>query len=232
MNLGTLVLIARSSGGKGREAQKGQNWNKGKGKKGKPGKGFGKKGKLNEMTEADYDTWWWYESDWNGYTYDGSVDHISQGYEDSWQWDAWNGWDQPWEQTENDIGNNEHAEAKTVSEISKQEVKTVGSLVLSPLFGAVQEDMEFCGLHVGSCLSPQPFCVPQPFGEGSEGSQGVLFERTACEMFENESEPVSGQRGEDEFRACFPAPGQRLGLVRSQRRWMKSFLMAWCVKHQ
>ena len=202
-----------SSGGKGREAQKGQNWNKGKGKKGKPGKGFGKKGKLNEMTEADYDTWWWYESDWNGYTYDGSVDHISQGYEDSWQWDSWSGWDQSWEQTENDAGNNEHAEAKNVSEISKQEAKTVGSLVLSPLFGAAREDVEFCGLHVGSCLSPQPFCVPQPFGEGSEGSQGVLVEKAVCEMFENENEPVSGQRGEDEFRACFPAPGQRLGLI-------------------
>ena len=196
-----------SSGGKSQEAQKGQNWNKGKGKKGKPGKGFGKKGKLNEMTEADYDTWWWYESDWTGYTYDGSVDHISQGYEDSWQWDSWNGWDQSWEYTENDGGNGEHAEAKNVSEVSKQEAKPVGSLVLSPLFGAIQNDVDFCGLHVGSYVSPRPF------GEGSEGSLSVEVERPTCEMFENEGKPVSAQRREDEVVACSPAPGQRLGLI-------------------
>ena len=196
-----------SSGGKSQEAQKGQNWNKGKGKKGKPGKGFGKKGKLNEMTEADYDTWWWYESDWTGYTYDGSVDHISQGYEDSWQWDSWNGWDQSWEYTENDGGIGEHAETKNVSEVSKQETKPVGSLVLSPLFGAIQNDVDFCGLHVGS------YVFPQPFGEGSEGSRSVEVEKPTCGMFENESKPVSGQRREDEVVACSPVPGQRLELI-------------------
>ena len=38
--------------------------NKGKGKKGKPGKGFGKKGKLNELSMSDED-WWWYQDDWS-----------------------------------------------------------------------------------------------------------------------------------------------------------------------
>ena len=144
MNLGTPLLSKESvqkgskgkakagSGSKGHEVQKGQTWNKGKGKKGKPGKGFGKKGKLNEMSETDYDTWWWYESDWNGYTYDGSVEQVSSTYDDACQWEDWN---QNWEHAGKDatVTWNESSDTKTVSEVAKHEGKPVGSLILSPV---------------------------------------------------------------------------------------------------
>ena len=42
-------------------------WDQGKGKKGKPSKGFGKKGTLNELTDSTGDDWCWYENDWSTY---------------------------------------------------------------------------------------------------------------------------------------------------------------------
>ena len=138
--------------------------------------------RLGKAFPTNYDIWWWYESDWSGYTYDGSVDHISQGYGDPWQWDPWSGWDQTWEYAENEVSKGEQTETKTVTEVSKQESKPVGSLVLSPLFGAAQEDVEFCGPRVGSFVSLQPFCAPQPFEEGSEGPQNREVERQESEV--------------------------------------------------
>ena len=104
MSLGTLVLTVRRIKirvEKEKEVQaarvklrKVRTGTKEKVRKGSLERVSERKEKLNEMTEADYDTWWWYESDWT------SVDHISQGCEDSWQWDSWNGWNQSWEYTE------------------------------------------------------------------------------------------------------------------------------------
>ena len=55
--------------------------------------------------------------------------------------------------------------------------------------------------------------MPQPFGEGSEGSRNVEAERSTCELFENVNRPVSGQRRRGEVVACSPVPGQHLELI-------------------
>ena len=59
----------KSKGDKGKSKGKGvykgqfdKGKGKSKGKKGKPGKGFGKKGKLNEVSMSDED-WWWYQDE-------------------------------------------------------------------------------------------------------------------------------------------------------------------------
>ena len=78
-----------SGKGKGK-VNKGGHWDKGKdkSKKGKGSKGFGKKGKLNQIEVQD-DDWWWYSddwaSDWNG-DWSSGVDQV--GWND-WGWNDW-----------------------------------------------------------------------------------------------------------------------------------------------
>ena len=75
------------SKGKGK-VNKGGHWDKGKGKskKGKGSKGFGKKGKLNQV-EAHEDDWWYSEDwtyDWNDSDWNWGVDQVDWG-----DWDWW-----------------------------------------------------------------------------------------------------------------------------------------------
>ena len=90
---------SRGSDGKGagkrsKGVNKGDNWNKGKGKKGKGKskgkskgkKGYGKKGKLNEMN-GDEDEEWWNEDDW-WYDESGEVSQVWESGEASEWWSA------------------------------------------------------------------------------------------------------------------------------------------------
>ena len=71
------------------------SWEKG-GKGKRPGKGYGKKGKLNELSEYTGDDWWWYENDWSTYGQDWGIDHVGQWYEQTGEWsnDNWESWGQ------------------------------------------------------------------------------------------------------------------------------------------
>ena len=86
-------------GGTPKDEPKGKSKGKSKGKK---GKGFARKGKLNEVYDSSHDDWWWYEQDWGSYSYDGSVDQVYGWYDSDWQDKSWNeGWTgNTWEQQE------------------------------------------------------------------------------------------------------------------------------------
>lgn len=206
--------VSQSSWEKG----KGKSQGKPKGKSGKPGKGFGKKGKLNELSEYHEDDWWWYENDWSTYGQDWSIDHVGQWY------DQHDGWNEEWKETSWETQEKGHTEGGSVASVKiidktdggKTE-KPVGSLILSPLFGEFAEDSSFCRFHLdGSDARPQPFSgsgrvavpdefplvgsdvCPQPF-LGSEkvvpelqvhGGSLNFFEESDGEVVD----PASGQR--------------------------------------
>ena len=191
------------------------SWDKGKGKgKGKrPGKGYGKKGKLNELSEYTEDDWWWYENDWSTYGRDWGIDHVGQWYEQTEEWygENWNSWDQQGQSEESTLSVIKNAE----KDDSNKPEKPVGSLILSPLFGVSKEEADFCRFHFdvdGSDACPQPFLegsgsdlgvvpshevpfvgsdvCPQPFLEGSG-----IGEFLVPEFLSQEGEiPASGQR--------------------------------------
>ena len=106
---------------------KGDNWNKGKGKKGKGKskgkskgkKGYGKKGKLNEMN-GDEGEEWWNEDDW---WYDESGE-VSQVW-DSGEASEW--WSEDWS------GEWGHEGGSGEQEGAQQQQQGVQSLILSPL---------------------------------------------------------------------------------------------------
>ena len=191
------------------------SWDKGKGKgKGKrPGKGYGKKGKLNELSEYTEDDWWWYENDWSTYGRDWGIDHVGQWYEQAEEWygENWNSWDQQGQSEESTLSVIKNAEKGD----SNKPEKPVGSLILSPLFGVSKEEADFCRFHLdvdGSDARPQPFLegsgndsgvvpssevpfvgsdvCPQPFLEGSGRGEFLV-----PEFLSQEGEiPASGQR--------------------------------------
>ena len=146
------------------------SWDKGKGKGKRSGKGYGKKGKLNELSEFTDDEWWWYENDWSTYGQDWGIDHVGQWYEqtDEWYGENWDSWEQQGLTGESTLSvvKNEGKE-----ESNKPE-KPVGSLILSPLFGEIsEEEVDFCRFHVDLVGSD---ACPQPFLEGSGGDLGVV----------------------------------------------------------
>ena len=191
------------------------SWDKGKGKgKGKrPGKGYGKKGKLNELSEYTEDDWWWYENDWSTYGRDWGIDHVGQWYEQAEEWygENWNSWDQQGQSEESTLSVIKNAQ----KDDSNKPEKPVGSLILSPLFGVSKEEADFCRFHLdvdGSDARPQPFLegsgndsgvvpsaevpfvgsdvCPQPFLEGSGRGEFLV-----PEFLSQEGEiPASGQR--------------------------------------
>ena len=126
---------SRGSDGKGagkrsKGVNKGDNWNKGKGKKGKGKgkskgkskgkKGYGKKGKLNEMN-GDEGEEWWNEDDW-WYDESGEVSQVWESGEASEWWSE--DWSGEWGH-EGGSGEQEGAQ--------QQQQQGVQSLILSPL---------------------------------------------------------------------------------------------------
>ena len=124
---------SRGSDGKGagkrsKGVNKGDNWNKGKGKKGKGKskskgkskgkKGYGKKGKLNEMNGDEGDEWW-DEDDW-WYDESGEVSQVWESGEAS-EW-----WSEDWS---GDWGH----EGGSEEQGTQQQQQGVQSLILSPL---------------------------------------------------------------------------------------------------
>ena len=125
---------SRGSDGKGagkrsKGVNKGDNWNKGKGKKGKGKgkskgkskgkKGYGKKGKLNEMNGDEGDEWW-DEDDW-WYDESGEVSQVWESGEAS-EW-----WPEDWS------GDWGHEGGSGEQEGAQQQQQGVQSLILSPL---------------------------------------------------------------------------------------------------
>ena len=116
--------------GKGKGSDKGSSGgDKGKGKgnkgkgKGKP-KGFGKKGKLNEMYD-DGSSWDWSEWDWSQEGWVSEVGWSDQSWSDAaWYGDSWNGegWDQSWDSGPQGSDSHQHEET---------EAGQVGSLIIS-----------------------------------------------------------------------------------------------------
>ena len=183
--------------GSGKSVQKGKHFengkSKGKGKPGKSGKGFGKKGKLNEVSWSDEDSWW-YDNDWQYSEHDWSwnVDHVgwNDGYYDQdWTWHEGSTW--------TESGGWADASVSEVNEQTKTDEKqgstTVGSLTLHAVFQDEACEEEF--LHVGSLHlqpfdrledaceveTPQPFgrledVSPQPFVAGAAGGRQVKSE--------------------------------------------------------
>ena len=101
-------------------------WKKGKGRKGS-GKGFGKKGKLNELTETEQ------ESDWTWTSWGQNED-----WQDSeWIADDWTAWDsQGWTSPDwtHDGQVEQFGPHTSYRESGQAEEHPIGSLVLSPLF--------------------------------------------------------------------------------------------------
>ena len=129
----------KSKGDKGKGKQNGgkgvfkghfdKGKSKGKGKKGKPSKGFGKKGKLNEVSMSDED-WWWYQDDWNWQDNSWSVDQVG------WYGSDWEGsWD--WSGEAGSSAAHEHQESEPRSDAKPETspVHNVGSLILHVVSG-------------------------------------------------------------------------------------------------
>ena len=119
------------SSGKGKgKVNKGGHWDKGKGKskKGKGSKGFGKKGKLNQVGSSD-DDWWWYAddwaSDWNDADGSWNVDQV--------EWGDWGWYD--WSQYETETSHDSPKDTKPEPSNEGKQDSTVGSLVIHALFG-------------------------------------------------------------------------------------------------
>ena len=118
--------------GKGKGVYKGQfdkGKGKSKGKKGKPGKGFGKKGKLNEVSMSDED-WWWYQEEDSWHDGSWAVDQVGwygSDWEGSWGWSGDAGSSVVPAQTE--------TETNTETKPETQSAQTVGSLILHAVSG-------------------------------------------------------------------------------------------------
>ena len=119
----------KGAGEKSKGVHKGDNWSKGKGKKGKGKgkgkskgkKGYGKKGKLNEVGEEENPEWW-NEDDW-WYDESGGVSQVwESGESQEWWSEDWSG---EWGYEE---GNQEQEGSQ-----QHQQQQPVQSLILSPL---------------------------------------------------------------------------------------------------
>ena len=119
----------KGAGKKAKGVHKGDNWSKGKGKKGKGKgkgkskgkKGYGKKGKLNEVGEEENPEWW-NEDDW-WYDESGGVSQVwESGESQEWWSEDWSG---EWGYEE---GNQEQEGSQ-----QQQQQQPVQSLILSPL---------------------------------------------------------------------------------------------------
>ena len=163
----------KSKKGSVKGVQKGDRFDKGKskgkGKKGKPGKGCGKKGKLNEVSWSEEDSWW-YHDDWSYDEHDWSwsVDQVgweNEQYGQDWSWNE----DQSWSSSENATWNEAHENEGNEQKKGEGSSPTVGSLTLHAIFREVSEERDGFkhGQHVGAlCLQPfLPF--PQPFVAGA-----------------------------------------------------------------
>ena len=138
------------SKGKGKEVIKGNQWEKGKGKKGLPGTKGKSKGKLNEMSHEwdPLDAWWYGDDDW----YSGwEVSQVwSQSPSDERWYDA-NDWYNGRDTEEVPQVSNE-----TTYRQEPTEEQTVGSLILAPV---VCDDLHFAEFSlvfedgVSSCVS-------------------------------------------------------------------------------
>ena len=147
-------------------------WKKGKGRKGS-GKGFGKKGKLNELTETEQESEW----TWTSWGQD-------EDWQDSeWIADDWTAWDsQGWTSPDwtHDGQGEQFGPHTSYRESGQAEEHPIGSLVLSPLLCSPDTDMSTCGrleLVDGLDLSspvPVPFSSlnAQSFAPGLIGSDG------------------------------------------------------------
>ena len=148
-SLGHIGANCSAKGSPG--VQQSDRWNKGKnkgGKKGKDnkgskskGKGFGKKGKLNEVNEEEFDPSdsWWYE-DWEWYQDDGWNTWMTAQVYDSWngsdwQWQEEQSWKEPEKQPETE-------KSPTVS-------GTANSLMISMVFDSSEMFGEETGLFLG-----------------------------------------------------------------------------------
>ncbi len=203
--------VGSSSG----DAQKGKSKGKGKDKR---GKGFARKGKLNEVSEASHEDWWWSDQDWGSYESEWYVDQVYDWNEHEWNDDSWNS---TW--TEQDWKANEGTPVSSLKPVVKfeekpKEEKPVGSLILSPIFCEDVCETPFFTLkldldseseempHV--VTSPQPFLHPQPFLEGFELVENLEpVNGLRCEKLESGSDlqkvfPVSGQRGLSKGEVC------------------------------
>ena len=145
---------------------------KGKGKKGKPGKGYGKKGKLNEVSWSEEDSWWRHD-DWNFDESDWSwnVDEVGWGesqYDQGWSRNEDYSWD------ENATWNESHEGDGSEQKKGDGSSPAVGSLTHHAIFPEVSEEKDVlpCERQVGALLL-QPFLPsPQPFVAGVvSGSQ-------------------------------------------------------------
>ena len=198
-------------GGPCGDAQRGKSKGKSKSKK---GKGFARKGKLNEVSETSHEDWWWSDQDWGSYDSEWYVDQVYDWNEHEWNENSWNS---TW--TEQDWKNSEETPISSLKPVVKfeekpKEEKPVGSLILSPIFCEDEIGTSFFTFDLESdseagetrpvCISPQPFLRPQPFLECCESVEcfgslelmsGLQREKdevvSACQSVC----PVSGQRG-------------------------------------
>ena len=196
--------------------------------KGKKGKGYARKGKLNEVYDSSQDDWWWSDQDWSSYSYDGYVDQLYGWYDSSWDGDGWDwsgdgSWPQQQEETQVSSVRFE-ANSETQPKKEKEE-RPVGSLVLSPIFfEGVCDFSDFATLNFESdqdgdegcvCFHGSTSLVPQPFDrEDLETPQP--FDRDVFDTpqpFGRELEVVEAGCGTVGVakQAC-PASGQR-GLI-------------------
>ena len=161
----------QGSGDKGR----GKGYEKGSGKgkqngssKGK-GKGFkgGRKGKLNELSnEQTWDDEQWWTDDYNWYWYEPGVEQVSY-----WSDYDWN--EQTWDSQEYGETVQQGSETKPIEGGQGQGSQSVGSLVLSAVFGISDKHLseEFCSFSVAEQthdeqpddVMPVCFDTPVPF---------------------------------------------------------------------
>ena len=181
-HIGANCLKNRGEKGKSKKGsvkgvQKGDRFDKGKstgkGKKGKSGKGYGKKGKLNEVSWSGEEDSWWYQDNWNYEDQDWSwnVDQVgweNEQYGQDWSWNEEQSWGE--NSTWNETYENEGREKQKGDGSSP----TVGSLTLHAVFREMSEESGVFehGQQVGA-LFLQPFSpFPQPFvASAARGSQ-------------------------------------------------------------
>ena len=194
--------------GKGKSSEKGSSGgDKGKGKgnkgkgKGKP-KGFGKKGKLNEMYDEE-SSWDWFQWDWSQ---EGWVSEVGWSDDSAWYGDSWNGegWDQSWDSGPQG-GSDAHQHEET-------EGGQVGSLIMSMM--ACFDDF---GEETGLFLEGDS-CLDERFERSSVSEREVNFrEKTSFEdgndVFEEKDTPLDVARGSPIFvspgspgSSCYPQP--------------------------
>ena len=178
--------VGKGSKGKSGKGVKGK-FDKGKGKK---GKSFGKKGKLNELGSDGWsaeDYWWWSDDGWwSGYD-------VSQVNEDWSNHEAWQGYDWYSDAWQDDAGNGQTKAEQASSE--PQTEPPIGSLVISMMSGEDFGDVCRFDMFVddGVCL--------QLALEESDDELLNLDRLGSCERFPGLLPVVGCELSE---RLCFP----------------------------